>query len=192
MSASLDYYRLQFPSDLPLEAVQGGLLALTGLSRPGRSVAHRFEVTGTRDGLEHRLGLAPQVGATALRQLGAVPGLVLTPTEPSLSPSFAWRLWASTGRRPLAGTAESTARALLVALGPELRKNERLGLHWLLGPVRRPMSVGAKHPPVVSESWPLALVTAAVRLPGDLDAEARRRCATNCTCPAGAPSASSR
>jgi Type IV secretion-system coupling protein DNA-binding domain len=168
-------YRIQFPTELAVDAVTGALLSLAGLSRPGRKLVHRFDVTARPGDVVHRLYLAKAVNQMGARQLvAAVPGLVLMPGPAAEPPTFAWRLWASTSRRSLSGPAEHAARTLLVALTGSLGRDESVSLHWLLGPVRRPRSVGSRHTAVLSESWPRALITAAVRPPGDLDPEARR------------------
>jgi hypothetical protein len=65
------------------------------------------------------------------------------------------------------------SQALLNALAAAGR-HEAVALQWLLGPVRRPVVVPTKHPPVLSESWPRALLSAPFVAPGDFDTEARR------------------
>ncbi len=167
-------YRLHFPRDLTGDQVLGVLLALNG-----RSTVHalplRLSIRGVQGRLEHRLAL-PQGRQDLVRQLPELlTGLRLDEEEqPTAPPSHAWRLWQSSSRRPLrVDHPELTTRAILTAL-TAVRDSEWLELGWVLGPVRRPLSVGSRHAPVHSESWPLALATAAVRPPGDLDSEARQ------------------
>ncbi len=170
-------YRLHFPRDLTPEQVLGVLLAINGSSTVHAS-ALRFSIRGTAAQLEHRLEL-PQARAGLTAQLPRLlPGLRLEPEEEvgsaQAAPSHAWRLWQSSSRRPLRSDhPELTSRAVLTAL-QAVRGSEWLELGWVLGPVRRPLSVGSKHAPMLSESWALALTTAAVRSPGDLDADARQ------------------
>ena len=170
-------YRLHFPRDLTPDQVLGLLLAINGTSTV-QAAALRFSVRGNAGRLEHRLEL-PHARSGLVAQLPELmPGLRLDVEEASRSkaglPSYAWQLWQSSSRRPLRSDhPELTSRAVLTAL-QAVRGTEWLELGWVLGPVRRPLSVGSRHAGVLSESWPLALATAAVRPPGDLDADARQ------------------
>lgn len=168
-------FLLQFPPDLGHTEIMAGLLALSGLSQPGRDRVHRLVVQGTTHGLAHHLATTEAAGASVAAQLRAtIPGLVLT--EAPLPPSgrYVWRLWSSSARRPLADRPADVGRGLLVAMQPGLARSESISLHWLLGPVRRPRPVGSRPQAMLSESWPRALATAAVTPPGELDADARR------------------
>jgi len=166
-------YRLHFPRDLAAGQVFAVLLALNGASTV-RALPLCVITRGTQQRIEHYLSL-PEGRAVLAEQLPSlVPGLRLEAVEAADPAPFAWRLWQSTSRRPLrSDQPELVARAVLTALlSPH--GSERLELHWRLGPVRRSLSVGSRHAPMHSESWALALATAAVRSPGDLDAEARQ------------------
>lgn len=173
--SSASAYQLRFPLDLPSTGVMAGLLALSGLSQPGRSSLHRALIFGDGQGLRHYLQPSAAARRGAAAQLrSSLPGLVLEPAALPSSGRYVWRLWASTSRRPLADRPAGVAQALLVALQPGLARDETIGLHWLLGPVRRPRSVGSRPHSVLSESWPRALASAALLPPGELDADARR------------------
>ena len=167
-------YRLYFPRDLTPESVLSLLLAINGSSTI-QAAPLRFSIRGTAAGLEHRLELAQSRFSLVAQLPRLLPGLRLdeeagvghTPA------THAWRLWQSSSRRPLRSDhPELTSRSILTAL-QAAHGVEWLELAWVLGPVRRPLSVGSKHTGMLSESWPLALATAAVRPPGDLDADAR-------------------
>ncbi len=166
-------FRLHFPRDLTPAQVFAVLLTLNGTSTV-RALPLGIITRGTSNRIEHFLSL-PEVRANLADQLPTlVPGLRLEAVDSPASPNFAWRLWQSTSRRPLrADQPELVSRSLLTSL-TAVRGDERLELHWRLGPVRRSLSVGSRHAPMHSESWALALTTAAVRAPGDLDAEARQ------------------
>jgi hypothetical protein len=136
-----------------------------------------FLAVGHDGRVDHFLGLPTGRSAVAVTQAAAaIPGLVLEPVaRPSLGrPQAAWRIWASSSRRPFrTNEPEHISQTILTALaapGP----GERLALVWILGKVRRPVVVPAKHAPVLSESWPRALVSAPFVAPGELDADARR------------------
>lgn len=169
-------YRLYFPRDLRDEQVLDALLALNGASTL-RVTPLRLSVRGQHGRIEHRLSVVAGRSSGMVSQLPhLIPGLLLersTAADRAPSVTHLWHLWQSTSRRPLrVDHPELTSRALLTAL-LSTRGSELLELRWLLGPVRRPLSVGSRHVGVMSESWALALATAAVRPPGDLDAEAR-------------------
>jgi hypothetical protein len=167
-------YRLQFPRDLTADLALGALLAMTGVSTV-RGAGFRFSVRGSRTGIEHRLTLPGTHLHVAADLVALVPGFAADLDE-ATPPSFrlVLRLWQSTSRRPQrTDRPELISRGLLVALG-RARGSEIVELDWRLGPVRRAQSVGSQHTGVVSESWPLALAEAAIRSPGDLDAEARQ------------------
>lgn len=170
-------YRLHFPRDLTVDQVLALLLTINGTSTV-QAAPLRFSVRGVDGRLEHRLELPLQrSGLTAQLPL-LLPGLRLEQEAEAgpaaMQPSHVWRLWQSSSRRPLRSDhPELTSRAVLTAL-QAVRGPEWLEFGWVLGPVRRPLSVGSKHSGVLSESWPIALSTAAIRPPGDLDADARQ------------------
>lgn len=173
MTLGLITYELQFPKDLTVEAVQQVLLALAGQSSP-RPAPVRLTARGGGERVRHYIAVPPSratVLTTLQRQL---PGLVAKSADlPVATEHFVWRIWQSTSRRPLRTDREAfITRALLVSL-LGTRRHEALELSWLLGPVRRPLSVGNKHA-VLSESWTGALLSAAFLPPGDMDAEARK------------------
>ena len=171
----LTAYRLYFPRELSPEQVLGLLLTINGSSTV-QAAALRFSVRGTANRLEHRLKLPISRLSLVVQLPRLLPGLRLDPEEEARvapAPTYAWRLWQSSSRRPLRSDhPELTSRAILTAL-QAARSSEWLELGWVLGPVRRPLSVGSKHSGVLSESWPRALTTAAFVPPGDLDADAR-------------------
>lgn len=175
MSGSTDY-RLRFPRDLTPDHVLGVLLTLNGASSV-RPLPVGLSVRGEAGRLEHTVSVATRRSDVVVQLPLMLPGLRLdeiTEQRPSAPATYAWRLWQSSSRRPLRSDhPELTTRAVLTAL-MAVRGSEWLELRWLLGPVRRPQSVGSGHAPVLSESWALALTTAAFRSPGDLDAEARQ------------------
>ena len=172
MSGAIEY-RLHFPRDLTAAQVFAVLMTLNGSSTV-RALPLGIVTRGSRQRIEHVLTLPEGRGHLAEQLPSLVPGLRLEPAEAPAPPLFAWRLWQSTSRRPLrTDQPDLVSRALLTAL-TSVRGGERLELHWRLGPVRRSLSVGTRHAPMHSESWALALTTAAVRAPGDLDAEARQ------------------
>lgn len=168
-------YRLHFPREIGTGQVLGVLLALNGTSTV-RGLPLRLSVRGSRGRLDHLLTVSPASTSFTSQLTQMLPGLRLDPVEDAAhtSPTFVWRLWQSSSRRPLRTdhpdlTTRTVLTALLAGRGPEW-----LELSWRFGPVRRPLSVGSRHASVLSESWPLALATAAVRAPGDLDADARQ------------------
>lgn len=182
MSGAIEY-RLHFPRDLSAAQVFATLLALNGASTV-RALPLGVITRGSQHRIEHYLSL-PEGRAHLVEQLpNLVPGLRLEKVATAAAPDFVWRLWQSTSRRPLrTDQPELVARAVLTAL-LSARGQERLELHWRLGPVRRSLSVGSRHAPMHSENWALALTTAAVRSPGDLDAEARKALRTKRSEPA--------
>lgn len=168
-------YRLHFPRDLTPDDVLGVLLAINGAG--GKQARPLWlSVRGVGGRLEHRLGVAGN-RLHIIKQLPLLlPGLRLEDAEPigGLAQANVWRLWQSTSRRPLRNDhPDLTTRAILTAL-LNVHRGEWLELRWQFGPVQRPQNVGSSHSPMLSESWPLALTTAAVRAPGDLDADARQ------------------
>lgn len=168
-------YRLAFPRDLGAERVQQVLLALAGASTVATLPVRSSVRTAGHGRLEHFLIVPParQGLAGLLSQL--VPGLVADADEGYRYPAdgYLWRLWQSSSRRPLrSDRAALVSRTLLGAL-LRARSTEVIELQWVLGPVRRPLSVGSHHAGVTSESWARALAEAAIRPPGELDAEAR-------------------
>lgn len=172
MSTCLDY-RLHFPRDLTSLQVFEDLLTLNGVSTV-HGLPVRLSVRYIDGRLEHRLCLGAR-SSTADKLPRLLPGLRLEEVEAaSTSQAYVWRLWHSTSRRPLrTDNPELITRSILTSL-MAARRGELLELRWRLGPVRRALSVGAHHAPVLSESWALALATAAIREPGDLDSEARQ------------------
>lgn len=170
-------YRLHFPRDLTTDQVLGVLLAVNGMSST-QPAAVRVSVRGTAAQIEHRLELSKRRSNLVSQLPRLLPGLRLAEEEAPLGgltkPTHVWRLWQSSSRRPLrVDHAELTNRAVLTSL-QAVRGAEWLELGWVLGPVRRPVSVGNQHSAMLSESWLRALATAAVIPPGDLDADARQ------------------
>lgn len=167
-----------FPPHVGELDVQAGAVALAGLS-PSRGAADlSFHAVATQDGIRHQVALPDDAGRARRQLQAAVPGLTLVAAAPGQTPlpapSFVWRLWQSSGRRPFASErGETTSRAILTALSVPLATGEAVGVHFRIGPVRRPRVVGAKPQTVLSESWPRALALAAVQTPGELDSEAR-------------------
>jgi hypothetical protein len=168
-------FRLHFPRDLTPDEVLGVLLAINGAGNQ-QTRPLWLSVRGVGGRLEHRLGAAGN-RLHLFKQLPLLlPGLRLEGAEPitGLAQAHVWRLWQSTSRRPLRSDhPDLTTRAILSAL-LNARGSEWLELRWQFGPVHRPQNVGSSHSPMLSESWPLALTTAAIRAPGDLDADARQ------------------
>src|SRR3954462_1418105 len=153
MTAAATWYRLHFPHLVEPEQVTALLRALHGLGSRDRLHVVSFQAVGQAGRVEHFLGLPAGRDTFGLAQATAtVPGLVLQPVDrpPLAQPQAAWRLWASSSRRPL--RTEEPARlsqALLTALASAGR-GETIVLQWLLGPVRRPAVVPTKHPPLLS------------------------------------------
>lgn len=167
-------YQLHFPPNLLEAQAMAALLAVAGASPASRSSVTRFELTSVHSKIHHHLSTTP---ALARQLAGVVPGLTIEPLTPSPAGDrpYVWRLWLSSGRRPLSmDRAESTSRALLSALSGPKASTESVSLIWLLGPVRRPLAVGTRQPGLLSESWPRALTTAAFQAPSEVDADARR------------------
>ncbi len=177
MSWTPTWYRLHFPSLIEPNSVTTLLRLLHGLGSRCRQHVVAFVAVGHDGRVEHFLGLPAGRDTVGLNQATAtLPGLVLEPVDrpPVGQPQAAWRLWASSSRRPLRTDEPARlAQALLTALAAAGR-GETVVLQWLLGPVRRPVVVPTKHPPVLSESWPRALVSAPFVAPGNFDTEARR------------------
>lgn len=172
-----EWHWLQFPSLVEPDQLSALLRVLHGLSGPTRQPVAVLEVVGRRGAVEHYLRL-PATRTSLLRAQAEriVPGLALQPVDrPDIgAPQAAWRLWASSSRRPLrADDPAAVSQAILNALA-NAQRGEVLVLQWLLGPVRRPVVVPTKHSPVLSESSPRALASAAFVAPGEFDAEARR------------------
>ena len=174
MSQSFHTFQLSFPRELSKDNVNDLLLTLAGHgSTHGTPV--RFTVRVSRGKLTHFITVpAKHLGLVRRLELH-VSGLAPTELDASLPASpYVWKLWQSSSRRPLRRDREElTARALLIAM-LATGKGESVELRWLLGPVRRPLSVGTKHPGLSSETWVKALATAAFVPPGDLDADARK------------------
>lgn len=168
-------YRLHFPPDLSVEHVTSALLVLAGSSSAGRHTMARLALVSRGGTLQHRVQPAT-ANSTSLRQLRAsVPGLVLEQVDELAPPSYSWRLWLSSHRRPLASDRpEVVSRAILTALAQPLAKEESVRLDWLLGPVLRPQSVGNRVGTIHGESWTRALLRAPFQPPSELDADARR------------------
>jgi hypothetical protein len=177
MTAAPSWYRLHFPRLVEPADLTALLRALHGLGSPGRQHVVVFQAVGQAGRVDHFLGLPASRDAVGLTQAtAALPGLVLEPIDdpPMAQPQAAWRLWASSSRRPLrTDDPARQSQTLLTALAAAGR-GETVVLQWLLGPVRRPVVVPTKHPPLLSESWPRAIVSAPFLAPGDLDTEARR------------------
>lgn len=175
MSIDLVTYKLRFPKQLSSEAVLQALLTIAGQSSTA-PLPVRLSTRSQSGRLDHFLAV-PRSRVALVRHLEAqLPGLEATLVE-GVAPvlPFVWKLWQSTSRRPLRTDREAlTTRALLISL-LGTSQHEALELHWLLGPVRRPLSVGTKHSGVLSENWPRALLSAAFLPPGDLDSEARKQ-----------------
>jgi hypothetical protein len=173
---SYQWYRLHFPSLVEPEQFSALLHVLHGLSSPGRQPLAIFQAVGRRGGVEHHVRLPEARSAALLAHAGnTVPGLLLQPIDrvDVGQPQAAWRLWASSSRRPLrVDDPAAVSQAVLTALA-SVHGDEVLVMQWLLGPVRRPVVVPTRHSPLLSESWPRALATAALVPPGDVDAEAR-------------------
>lgn len=171
------WHQLQFPSVVEPDQLTALLRVLHGLSSPSRQPVAVLELVGRRGAVEHYLRLSlSQTSALLAQASRSVPGLVLQPIErPDIgAPQAAWRLWASSSRRPLwADNPAAISQAILTALA-NAQGGEVLVLQWLVGPVRRPVVVPTRHSPVLSESWPRALANAALFPPGEFDAEARR------------------
>lgn len=176
-ASSRSWVRLRWPREITADQVGAALRALNGLSTPRRKDAVVLQVVSTADGIEHHLGVLEARVQAAVRQLRqALPGLgaEILETPPTVEVDLAWRLWLSTRRRPLAtDRAEAIASGLLAALA-SLETDELLVLQWVLGPVRRPLSVPTKTPAIHSESIARSLLMAPFGAPGELDAQARR------------------
>lgn len=174
MRLHLITFRLSFPKELKTEDVLQGLLTIAGASRT-TALPLRFSARGTSRKVEHFLAV-PSSHRRLIKQLESqIPGLKAEAVETDAAPlPFVWKLWQSSSRRPLRTDRPAlTTRALLISL-LGTRQHEALELHWLLGPVRRPLGVGTKHTAMLGESWPRALLSAAFVPPGDLDSDARR------------------
>ena len=173
MTLDLVTYELRFPKELTTEGVRRVLLGLAGHgSRAPLPV--RLVARGEPERVRHFIGVprGQQHLVSWLEQ--QLPGLRAKQVDlPMNTQPFVWKVWQSTSRRPLRTDREAfTTRALLVSL-LGARGHETIDLSWLLGPVRRPMSVG-NETAMLSESWTGALLSAAFVPPGDLDADARK------------------
>jgi hypothetical protein len=174
MSQQFHTFQLSFPKELSKENVNDLLLTLAGHGST-RGAPVRFAARSSRGKLTHFITVPAKHVSLVRRFEQHVPGLVATELGANLPTlPYVWKLWQSSSRRPLRRDREElTARALLISM-LATGKGESLELRWLLGPVRRPLSVGTKHPGMTSETWGRALLTAAFVPPGDLDAEARK------------------
>ena len=170
------WFRLTFPSLVAPEQVQLLLRALQGMSTPGRRDPFVLQTTAADGQIAHWLGVpTPRVGAFQAQAASTIPGLVLTAeAAPGVGrPQAVWRLWLSSGRRPLrADDPVGISRGLLAALSG-VHAGEQVSVQWWLGPVRRPVAVATKHPGMSSESWAVALLRAPAIGPKELDSEAR-------------------
>jgi hypothetical protein len=177
MSAGTDWYRPHFPNLTEPEGLTEFLRVLHGLGGHDRQHVIAFIAIGHDGRVDHFLGLPSDRSAVAIKQAaGTIPGLVLESVERPLlgQPQAAWRLWASSSRRPFrTDEPERLSQAILIALAAA-RRGETIVLLWQLGRVRRPAVVPTKHAPVLSESWSRALLSAPFVAPGDLDADARQ------------------
>lgn len=180
MHADLVWFELDFPRDIAPASVEAVLRGMHGLSTPGRSADCAFQIEAVRGKITHRVGMpARRVAACTAQLTTHLPGLTLTETTSPAAPANATsqlgaRLCLSSSRRPLrTEDPELVSRGLLAALDG-LAQGEQVTLTWLLGPGRRSVVVPVTHSPQVSESWPRALVSAAVVPPKEVDSEARR------------------
>src|SRR3954447_8345309 len=156
MSRGTDWYRPHFPNLTEPDGLTALLRVFHGLGGHGRRQVIIFLAVGHDDRVDHFLGLPAGRTALAMKQAAAtIPGLVLEPVEaPELGqPHAAWRLWASSSRRPFRTDEPDRPSQAAVTSLAEAGRGERLLLLWLLGPVRRPVVVPTKHAPVLSESW---------------------------------------
>lgn len=172
---ALDWFCLRFPRAVEADGVTSSLIALNGLSTPGRRGLVVLQVAARGGAIEHHVAFSEGRSSAARAQLTqAVPGLGLEPCDAPPLPEVRreWRIWLSTRSRPLdTSDEERLAHHLLVALSGA-RRTEYVRLRWTLGPVRRPMAVGTKVPTSKTSSL-AAILTAPVIPPGDLDGEAR-------------------
>ncbi len=142
---------LRWPRQVEAAQIRAGLAALHGLSTPGTSDPLVLRVIGQRDRLSHSLGVpTPAVQAIVAQLRQAVPGCSVVEAEPMSPPAFnaAARLSSSATSRVLnTAEPERAAACLLRSLIPESSR-ERLLLHVVLGPVRRPLVTPAAITPV--------------------------------------------
>src|SRR4051794_8500079 len=176
-SPAPEWFALRFPVVVEPEQLTGLLRAFHGLGSHHRDRPVVFLAVGHDGRVDHFLRLPAERMAGLLAQArSTVPGLALEPSDdPDVGqPQAAWRLWSSSSRLPLrTDEPAAVSQAVLTALAGA-RRDEVVSLYWVFGPVRRPLVVPSKHSPMLSESWPRALAGAALRPPGELDAEARR------------------
>lgn len=177
MAVAPTWFGLQFPADVMAEAATAALLGVHGLSAPGRQAIWALQVVAEPDAIRHYVACRHERAVALRAQLQAhLPGIVVSETTgPTSAPvTVGAKLWLSTSRRPLAANEPEVATRTLLAALDGLHRGERVSLLWLLGPVRRAMSVSSTHGPQLSESWPRALGAAAVLLPKELEAEGRK------------------
>ncbi len=172
---ALSWFRLTFPSELDVEAVEALLRAINGLSVAGRTRPFIFECVATHQEIAHYLACPRGLSSNFKAFVSTtIPGLRLEKAQRPRLPEVrtARRLWLSTSRRPLEqGAAEAVSTALLSTLSTP-RRGEAIVTQLIVGPVRRALTVGSKHVPVTSENWAWALLTAPLLGPRDMDSEA--------------------
>jgi Type IV secretion-system coupling protein DNA-binding domain len=169
------WFSLRWPHEVTLEQSLAALLSLNGLSTPRRADAILIRTTGEAGHVVHHLAVPAPRATGARHQLeSAIPGLTVEPVDEihRLVVDRTWLCWLSSRTRPLdLKHSDAVARGVITALA-SAQADERLVMQWVLGPVRRPIAVGARVQGVVGPGAAKWLMDLA-RGPADLDTEAR-------------------
>ncbi len=158
------WYAVHFGRDVDPDGVDG---FLRWLAADRRRFVVALEVVGRGGSVHYRIGLPARYASEITTNLASFVGGVSTELIAAhrvAAPNAAWKIVASSARRPLrSDAAEHVSRALLGALtstGP----NETLTLQWLLGPRRQAENL-TKDQTRPAESWGELLKAAALGQP---------------------------
>jgi hypothetical protein len=169
------WFRLRWPHEVTPDQLLAALLSLNGTSTPRREDALIVLASGQAGQVTHHLAVPGPRASGVRRQLeAAIPGLAVEPVDEQTAEPMdrTWRGWFSNSMRPLElKESEPIARGVLTALA-SAGSDEQLVLHWVLGPVRRPLAVGSHVPGTVGPGAGKVLADL-LNGPGELDGEAR-------------------
>ena len=135
--AKLTWYRLRFPRDLTGDAVLAALSAFSGVSHRTRLV---FDLSATRDGIEHRLAVSSEAADVVTAGLrAAIPSLRLDQVDLPQRHYTRRLLWQLTPATAAIRSDEpgAIAASLLSSLFP-LGGDEAIRLVWTVRPSARP------------------------------------------------------
>lgn len=172
-SAPLVWLHLGWPVEVKADQLIGCLRLLASANTQPLVL----RAIGNSSYVDHYLATKASDRRFVSRQLqAAVLGLLLAEVDPAVAMPVvhrAVRLKLSTSRRPLrTDEPEHVSQGLLTALA-QAEPAEHVMLQWMLGPTVSAQVVPNQLSRHRQESWPAALVLAAVSPPAPIDAEAR-------------------